>query len=203
VSNIIDPLQAFINKAAKSPVSDADITLYAERINPRPLGKSVILLDVSESMNEYTSRTIKGTQREIKIDVLRKAVDRDVMPNEVILTFSSNCLRIPNFQSIPNPSGSTDLEAGLIVGKTHTPSHTLVVSDGIPDDETAALSVAANYPGIINTLYIGPEDNSDAIAFMKKLARIGRGKSQVCDIRFTEQRKQLKGAIAGLLPSSN
>lgn len=192
MSSIVNPLQLLINQAASAKPSGAMQT-YRERLNPKSSGNSLILLDISGSMSENV-----GGKR--KIDILRQAVNRQLLINEVVLVFSSGCDRIASFQSIPEPFGGTAMHLGLQQAASYTPSYTLVVSDGQPDCQRQALLNAENLSGIISTLYIGDDSDVNAIAFMAKLARVGCGRSEVCDIR--NPHNQLSSAIKGLLPNA-
>ena len=194
MSAIIDPIQSLINQAAKKKPTKA-LEQYSERLNANLLGKSIIALDTSSSMNDYV-----GEKR--KIDILRQAVDRPLLENEVVLNFCSDCWMIKDFQSIPEPWGSTSMHSALIMAITMNPRHTLIVSDGQPDSRAKALSVAKTVPGIISTLFIGDENDLDAVSFMAKLAKIGCGKSEVCDISNPQNQLLLKATINILLPGS-
>ena len=193
MSSVVNPLQLLINQAASAKPSGAMQT-YREGLNPKSSGKSAILLDISGSMSEI----IVGSKR--KIDILRKAVDRQLLINEVVLVFSSGCDRVASFQLIPEPFGGTAMHLALQQAASYAPSHTLVVSDGQPDCQKQALLAAEKLSGVISTLYIGDDSDINAIAFMSKLARIGCGQSKVCDISNPQNQVRLNSAIKGLLP---
>jgi hypothetical protein len=193
MSNIVNPLQLLINQAASAKPSGAMQT-YRERLNPKSSGNTVILLDISGSMSE-----VVGSKR--KIDILRQAVNRQLLINEVVLVFSSGCDRVTSFQLIPEPFGGTAMHLALQKAASYAPSHTLVVSDGQPDCQNQALLAAEKLSGVISTLYIGDDGDVDAISFMSKLARIGCGRAEVCDIRNPQNQARLNSAIKGLLPS--
>lgn len=192
MSSIVNPLQLLINQAASAKPSGAMQT-YRERLNPKSSSNSVILLDISGSMDK-----VVGSKR--KIDILRQAVDRQLLTHEVVLVFSSRCDRIASFQSIPEPFGGTAMHLALQKATSYAPSHTLVVSDGQPDCQKQALLAAETLSGVISTLYIGDDSDVDAILFMSKLARIGCGRAQVCDIRNPQNQVRLNSVIKSLLP---
>lgn len=192
MSSIINPLQLLINQAASAKPSGA-MQIYRERLNPKSSGNTVILLDISGSMSE-----VVGSKR--KIDILRQAIDRRLLINEVVLVFSSGCDRVASFQLIPEPFGGTAMHLALQQAASYAPSHTLVVSDGQPDCQKQALLAARKLIGVISTLYIGDDSDVNAIAFMSKLARIGCGQSEVCDISNPQNQVRLNSAIKGLLP---
>jgi hypothetical protein len=191
MSNLVNPLQSVINQASQVKSKNSTLERYAKRINANPAGKSVILLDVSGSMSGYVGS-------EMKINILRQALDRPLEEYEVAIAFNSTTFLLPNLQSIPEPDGTTALHLALEEAKQYNPRHTLVVSDGIPDSNTDAIRSAKKLPGIISTLYIGDEDDTNAIAFMQELAHLGCGKWDICDLR--KQKSRLKTAIHLLLP---
>jgi hypothetical protein len=193
MSSLINPLQAIIDRAAKENSSNS-LRIYRERLNANPSGGTVIILDISYSMAE----TVHGGKR--KIDILRDAMNRNISPNEILLIFSSDCRLIYDFSSIPEPYGGTAMHLAILNAAMHKPKHTLIVSDGQPDCKKQALSAAKNLSGIISTLFIGSDEDLEAIAFMSQLANVGCGRSEVCDIRYPQKQNALKSAIAGLLP---
>lgn len=194
MSNLSNPLQNLINQAKKLKNSGT-LEKYAERINANPIGKSVILLDVSGSMDEMAYQGMR------KIDMLRQAMNRPLDTNEVVIAFHSVVEMIKDLQSIPKPGGGTALHKALEEAIKFSPKTTLVVCDGRPDSKDQALSAAKKLPGIINTLYIGRDDDLEAIQFMADLARTSCGVPRHCDVRYKSP-AQLTEAIKLLLPNS-
>lgn len=192
MSNLANPLQQLIDQA-KQLENSGQLDRYAERVSANPIGGSVVIIDTSGSMEEV------GHGRMRKIDILREAVDRPLHPGEVVIAFSSTCKILPDLQSIPESGGGTALHMALERAIEFSPKSTLVVCDGKPNSKSEAFAVAGRLPGIINTLYIGPDDDLDAIQFMADLARVGCGIPQRCDVRF-QNPKQLGEAITRLLP---
>ena len=135
-----------------------------------------------------------------KIDLLRQALDRPIAAGETVLAFHSLAERLTSLQAIPEPMGGTALHLAICVGAAVMPGHTLVVSDGQPDDPAQALAAAAQLSGTISTLYLGSDTDKEAIAFMRKLARLGCGQYQHCDVSNGSV-LLLQQSIAGLLPS--
>ena len=184
-----------IADAAKTPKTTGATEKYAQRLNGAGTG-SVILLDVSESMNQHV-----GTQT--KITLLKRALSQTLglytQDRPVLLPFSSAVGKIDNLAQMPEPGGSTALHLALEYARTFSPRHTLVVSDGQPDSETAALVAADRLPGIIDVLYIGPDSDAAALAFMRKLARTGGGRFVSHDVVKQAAPAQLAQAVRGLL----
>lgn len=81
-------------------------------------------------------------------------------------------------------------------------SATLVISDGSPDNATTALGLAAQFRGVIDVLYIGPENDVEAIAFMRELAAAGGGRLRIEDLSTPHGAGNLLTSIAGMLPHS-
>ena len=192
MSNLVNPLESILKTAATLPESGA-LEPYTQRLNAKTSNASIILLDVSGSMGE----TIELAGR--KIDLLRQALNRPLLNNEVAIAFHSVPQQIRCLQDIPEPCGGTALHTAIAQSIHYHPSKTLVISDGKPDDPKQALSIAGELSGIINTLYIGSDRDKDAIAFMRQLARIGCGRAQVCDISNPQNQLLLSGRIQNLL----
>jgi hypothetical protein len=155
----------------------------------------LVLLDVSGSMGE-----LAGSSR--KIDVLREALRYALHGGERLIAFATTPREIPAPASLPQPHGRTALHLALRAAKAYLPRHTLVVSDGWPDNEQAALEVATTLSGTIDVIYIGPDHDQKAIAFMRRLADVGHGRVHIHDIRRNAQaRTALPGAIRAALPA--
>lgn len=115
-----------------------------------------------------------------KIEILRTTLDALQWPGPV-LAFASDVQRSSG--TLPEPSGSTRLDLALRAAAELNPAATLVISDGQPDDEEAALLAAAALPGIIDVLYVGPDSDRAAMDFMRKLAKAGCGRFEARDMR--------------------
>jgi hypothetical protein len=179
---LTNPLQALLATAAKTiPAQTGASAPYSRRTSAT--GPSVILADTSGSM----SSAAWGGRR--KIDVLREAVNAVRASSDRLVTFSSGSTEV---SAIGEPDGSTALHLGLGHIEPWRPSHTLVISDGQPDNEGAALAAAERLTGIIDVLYVGPDGDRAAMDFMRRLARAGCGRMQAADIA-----KQSPTAIAG------
>ncbi len=140
---------------------------------------------------------------ERKIDILRKSLDWKLGEREIAIAFSSSCQMLKSLAAIPEPQGSTAMHLALQKSQLYNPRHALIISDGIPDDQIAAISAAEQLSGVISTLYIGLDSNKEAIAFMKKLARLGCGSANVCDISKPSDRSKLSTNIYLSLPARN
>lgn len=187
--SIVNPLAALVAQAAKTlPRTGGDASRLASRLNPG--GPMVIVADVSASM---TGRAWGAHSR---ITLLSDAVDhvRQQQPCRII-AFSTEPVLDPAV--LPPAGGSTNMARAIALAGTLSPSRTLIISDGEPDDETAALRAAETLTGIIDTLYIGPEESARAIDFLRRLAAAGLGKYQRADL--SQPRASLRGPITALL----
>lgn len=186
-------LQQLVKKAGQTlPAHTGAVAAQQARIDRRR-GGAVILADVSYSMGGPAW----GGQR--KIDVLRQAVAGAMQQTGAQLVAFSAAPR--NVSSVPEPESNTDLAAALRHVKDMNPGVTLIISDGLPDNEAAALAVARTFRGAIDVLYIGPETNHAAIAFMKKLSAAADGTVRTHDVARlgAGSCQQLIGHIAGFL----
>jgi hypothetical protein len=104
-------------------------------------------------------------------------------------------------KTIPEPEVNTNLAAALALAKTHDPGTTLVISDGQPDNESAALREAESFRGAIDVLYIGPESNATAMRFMQRLAKTAHGEMRMNDISGEVGARALLPALMALLPA--
>lgn len=186
-----NPLQSIIKHAAqKLPATTGRVAMQQERINRRD-GAAVILADISASMGAPAW----GGQR--KIDVLREAVAGALQQSAARLFVFSSAVR--EVQGIPEPEHNTNLAQALDDVRKLNPGVTLVISDGQPDNESAALAAARQFRGAIDVLYIGPEGDRRAIDFMKRLAAAAGGNVRTHDVARIGNAQQLLGHIAGLL----
>jgi len=179
-------LQELIRRAAEQPAPPGRAAHHKRRLDSAGAGQ-VILADVSESM----AAQAWGGQR--KIDVLRAALS--TAPPARVIAFASAPVLV--IGALPEPSGSTAMHRGLELAASLAPAHTLVISDGQPDDEASALTIAERVPGVIDVLYVGPDSDKTAIAFMRRLARVGAGRYAGHDL--VRIRAELCPVIRGLL----
>jgi hypothetical protein len=91
--------------------------------------------------------------------------------------------------------GGTNLAGALEVAARRKPRKTIVISDGLPDSEIAALEAAERMTGAIDTIYCGPDEHP-AVQFLQKLSRQTGGREVTWDGRH-----EISGIIRGLLPA--
>lgn len=167
-NKLANPLQQLLSTAAKLPSSTGEVAKFQQRLNPST-GSVVILCDISSSMNE-----IVGSRRKVDmlIDALRQST---ITAQPHLIAFNSIAFPIDSLDLLDKVGGSTALHLALKLACNYRPSKTIVISDGRPDNEIAALAAADNLPGIIEVIYCGSEDDADAINFMMRLAARGGG----------------------------
>lgn len=160
-----------------------------------------ILVDTSGSM-----ATLEGTRR--RIDILRDVLVMALAdaPQARVVAFCSIPMELvglePNITNLklPEPAGSTALHLALnLAGRRPKPARIVVISDGQPDDRLAALRAARELnPVRIDALYVGLDDDRDAIGFMQTLALCGKRGGTV-GIRSLKQPEVLANELRLLL----
>jgi hypothetical protein len=140
----------------------------------------------------------RGTER--RIDLLQKAVEAIDWQYYKMFTFDNVCRPLESPESLTCSNGGTNLADGLKQIANLNPSKTIVISDGVPNDEGAAIAEAEKVSGVISTVYIGDDDKS-AIAFMRRLSTLGCGNSFIQDLG--QGHAQLTTTINRLMLSSS
>jgi Mg-chelatase subunit ChlD len=147
----------------------------------------VVLIDVSASMSAMDAR---GGQQRYKVACAELAQLQANLPGKVaVIGFST----LPEFAPTGIPTfqcGSTDLAKGLRLAKTADTGDVrfIVISDGAVDSEQEALNVAFGYQGRIDTVYVGPEADKDARAFLDKLAKAHGGQQVSTPVHLLSER---------------
>lgn len=173
-------------QALASTASDLDALVNAAS------RRSVLLLDVSDSMNQR----IKIGKR--RIDALRKVVKelRETHPVPmVVFGYMQAPDQIAVVDNIPEPSGSTPMGAAIGFCGREGANHIVMVTDGEPDRESDALAAAVAFGGVIDTFFVGDPDGRGA-AFAKELAEATGG---TCNVSDLGKPKELGTKIKGLL----
>jgi hypothetical protein len=191
-----NPIDAIIKQASRLPATGLAEN-YRQRIGSGNPQTKILLIDTSGSMDSTC-----GHKSERKIDILKRAITRINCQEYLIFSFNSDVEKVESPHLIPEPRGGTALHHAIDVIRGFYPSQTLIICDGEPDDDRAALDAARNLSGIISCLYIGEDNNTAAIQFMRDLSRLGCGKIYVQDI--TAGSTALGHSIERLLlPGSN
>lgn len=179
--------------ASETPADTGETERYRQRAEAAG-DASLVLADVSGSMSESAGTTSK-------YEVLQKALGYALSPTDTLIAFAATPERVAGPTELPRPSGGTALHLALGEAAGEHPARTLVISDGKPDDEEAAMEAARTCPGIINVIFCGPDDDTEAIAFLRRLAAVGGGRIIIRDLRQETGRRRLRSSVRGLLPS--
>jgi hypothetical protein len=126
---------------------------------------------------------IDGYRR--RIDHLKDAL-RHILPQTPgakLIAFSVIAEEIGSIERITQPDGGTALHLGLRTAALHSPGHVILFSDGECDSEELALESMHFLKCRLDTIYCGPDSNAAAIAFLNRLAKIGRGTATVHSFR--------------------
>ncbi len=151
----------------------------------------VVLVDTSGSMD--SADTPQGKSRySVACDELSSLQNK--LPGKVaVVSFSSDVMFCPNGQP-HNFQGGTDLAKALEFCKVADVKgiRFIVISDGQPDDQTAALQIARTYKNRIDIIYVGSEVSSRGRDFMNELARSSGGIAVTSDsVKGLSQKTQL------------
>jgi hypothetical protein len=163
----------------------SELTTLLEESTAAPVAISrCLLLDTSGSMYEDCE------PRVLKIEALRQLVGK--LPAAPTYAFATEVKRI-NFFLLDYPDGSTNLAVALDRIKRDGYSSAVLITDGLPDDETAALESARGL--VLEIFYVGPLPKP---AFPDELAAITGGQAHAADLGRSG-RLELETQIRGLL----
>lgn len=153
----------------------------------------VIVVDTSGSMGATDSR---GGKSRYDVACEELAGLQNSLPGKIaVISFSSDVLFCPS--GVPTfLQGGTDLAKALnFVKVADVPEMRFVlISDGQPDDEQAAMVAARKFSNRIDVIYVGPEDRSTGRQFLERLSKATGGKSIVAD-----RAKELGASVTKLL----
>ena len=190
---------ALIGQVAKLNTSgvEMDLAEYENRINFATANpNTAILADISSSMHDY----VRGGRT--RWHEMKKALNTIYNANnQSIIAFSSIVEEVANPDLIDTPKGSTDLAEAIkyVRLKKSNIGNVIIITDGEPDDEQKALRQAKLFNGTISTIFIGNEDNKNAIEFLSDLANDCAGSSMVHALNKV-QNKKLSDTIMLALP---
>jgi uncharacterized protein with von Willebrand factor type A (vWA) domain len=190
-AEISSPLQSIVKRLAATQVEGPAARLKARFEDATD--NIVVLADCSGSMEDLI-----GSQNMRKCDHLRIALE-DVLlafPKIKLIAFHFTAKVITDAARLREPQGGTNMAAALRLAQKFKPRKTIVISDGLPDNERAALKAADELTGAIDTIYCGP-DAHPAAEFLRKLSRSSGGVSVLWD----GMRTGISQTIRGLLPA--
>jgi Mg-chelatase subunit ChlD len=156
--------------------------------------RSLLLVDCSGSMGDH----IRTGGR--KIDALRTVVANIRETNPVpVAAFGADGADVQVVDSIPEPCGGTPLARAIQFGAYEGATHLVVVTDGIPDSQSAAFAAASDFKNPIDVIYIG-DGNDHGAKFCQELARMTGGTVNITDLG---KPKELAGQIVLMLGDGN
>jgi hypothetical protein len=198
MSNITNVFDSIISQASQTIPKDTGISKAAIAPKSSQNGR-YLLLDNSGSMGQRV-------KKKRKYEMLIAAIKAILPWHGHLVAFNSAPSMLFDIDDLEFPEGGTALHLAFnLLPSVEVPRYILVCSDGMPDDERQALqqaeSLVLRFNCTIDTLFIGRDDDKSSIEFMQRLASIGSGFYQECDLR-TQPQAQLKQSIVKLLNPS-
>lgn len=193
-SELSHALLSVLQKAAETQV-EGPASARARRM--KNAGSDVVVLaDLSGSMQD-----VIGSSGLPKYHHLKIALD-DVMkyhPTVRVVAFADNIRLIKSVSELPKAGGVLGTGTGLAqairyASKRWKPRKTIIISDGLPNDEDDALEASQAITGQVDAIYCGP-DNHPAVKFLASLTKACGGESHVWD----GYRGEIASHIRGLL----
>lgn len=160
-----------------------------------------VLLDCSDSMNDLVGSA--GISKFRHLQIALQDLQRG-FPRVRLIAFGSIAVEVKTAAELPDPSGSnpgapaiggsTDLAAALDLAATLKPRKTIIISDGLPDDEDDAMESSKAVTGAIDAIYCGP-DAHPAVRFLRSLCHSAGGVATPWD-----GRAEIGGVLLRMLP---
>lgn len=140
----------------------------------------IVIVDTSASMEAHDAPGGKS-RYEVACDELAKL--QKTLPGKIaVIAFSDKTIFCPN--GIPlNMHSGTDLAGALKFAKVADVDgmRFIVISDGEPDREEAAMNIARDYTNKIDVVYVGPETSPIGRDFLIRLAKASGGQAVTAD----------------------
>lgn len=187
-SPLADIIKRAMNRKSSGAISEA-----RAKIEKRMQGASdeiLVVCDLSGSMDDFIGNG--GTSKYEHLKIALNDIRRSYSKVRVIL-FSSGAEEWKG-GTIPQPNGGTNLAGALAFARKWKPKKTIIISDGVPDNEIAAQQEADAITGEVDTIYCGP-DGHPAIQFLRSLAHSTGG----TNLNWDGYRSELAANIRGLL----
>ena len=184
------PLAEIVRRASERTVEGPAAKLKLRFANASD--EIIVLCDCSGSMADRLGDLTTSKWEHLRItleDILK------THPKIRVIAFASDA-ELASGASLPTPCGGTDLARGLQLAGQFKPRKTIVISDGMPDSKEHARAAADAMTGAIDTIYCGPDGETEAIGFLRSLARSTGG----CHVTWAGYRSPLGPGIRALLP---
>jgi hypothetical protein len=153
----------------------------------------VIIIDTSGSMCAEDSRGGRSRYN-VACDELRELQAH--LPGKIaVINFSDDVRFEPSGHPFFLSCGTNLAKALRFAKQLDLPGmRFILISDGGPDSEDEALTVARTYKNRIDVIYVGPEDHPHGREFLTRLSRVTGGQAITAD-----RAKELKAGVLGLL----
>lgn len=91
-----------------------------------------------------------------------------------VIAFADQTRELGQSESMPEPGSTcgsgTDVARAIRHATKLNPARTILISDGSPNNADAAFEAAEQLPGILETIFVGDENDTRAKAFMREIA---------------------------------
>jgi Mg-chelatase subunit ChlD len=136
---------------------------------------ALVIVDISGSMH---TRDARGNRSRYEVACEELTTLQKNLPGRVgIISFNDKTEFCPG--GLPEtPGESTDMAQALTFARKADAIRGMgffLISDGLPDDEKAALAQAAKFQNKINVIYVGPEGLAMGMEFLTKLSQATGG----------------------------
>lgn len=155
---------------SQSEIAKSMIHSLRERVNPRRNSTSVVLLDISGSMAQFTNSEIT------RMEALKNALNtlsKDGISFR-LFAFSDDVEEI-SVEHHLEPTEGTDLAKALRRMLQEPISVLTIITDGEPNSRKDALNEARKLTCPINVVFVGNENDRATIEFCKQLANQHNG----------------------------
>jgi von Willebrand factor type A domain len=192
MGKLTNPIAAILAAASESKPS-ADSQARASRATGQSSSAfDLQLIDCSGSMGETT----ESGQTKISIvqDILAQL---PWCPCNIAFNSST---RLITYSDKLVATGGTNMALGVLRAAQENPRKVLIVSDGCPDNESAAFDAAEKLAANISCFFVGDDGDHHAKEFLRNLAKKWGGIYEDCDISQLSELQRLSQKIQLLLP---
>jgi hypothetical protein len=168
-------------------------------VRVRTAENSVLLIDVSTSMDAHMKNGKKRIQGLREVVVGLQAKKPTTLIAFGLRPFDETGLEkrdeVGFVTEVPEAQGGTPLAQGIDFARSNGFGRAVVISDGEPNDDRAAMESAMAFGGRIDVIFVGDPGSRGSI-FLDQLAQATGGTRFEGDLSDV---KEITGAVAGLL----
>ena len=188
----------------KSLEKSLTVKSLKDLVRVRTSESAVLLLDVSGSMGTFMRNgktRINGlriavsdiqSKRPTSMIAFGLEASRQVDPLEPMMVGGTE---IAFVTEVPDAQGGTPLAEAIDFARTNGFGRAVVISDGVPNDQSKAMDAARQFGGQIDVLFVGDPGEAGSF-FLDGLAKATGGSRFEGDL---SEPKEIAGAIVGLL----